>query len=149
MRKRVRKLCLGYFFEPSNWLNSLNSLKIIIVHVNLFPFFLVYLFFVFHSFVLFFFLFLVYKLSFFSLPFFIFIFCFHWRQNMCRWCSLTAVKRHGWKIISKQITTPCALYRSTGSYKINPCSMSMVWRVFREITDVEEKRQIFGTIVCN
>lgn len=97
----------------------------------------------------FFFSFLVHKLSFFSLLFFIFIFCFHWRQNMCRWCSLTAVKRHGWKIISKQITTPYALYRSTGSYKINPCSMSMVWRVFREITDVEEKRQIFGTIVCN
>ena len=36
------------------------------------------------------------------------------------------VKRRGWKIISKQITTPYALYRSTGSYEINPCSTG-VW----------------------
>lgn len=143
IKKRVKISCRGAFsFELLELIKRFIGSKITISQIVrpfpfLFPFLLIaadcnYILFFFFS----------------SLRDFSFIFGFfvslHWRQNIYiyihSWCSLTTIKRRGWKIISKQITTPYALYRSTGSYEINPRSTSMVWRVFREITDVEEKR---------
>lgn len=142
IKKRVKISCRGAFsFELLELIKRFIGSKITISQIVrpfpfLFPFLLIaadcnyILFFFFRLFVIFR-SFLVFLSLFTDVKIYIYIHS---------WCSLTTIKRRGWKIISKQITTPYALYRSTGSYEINPRSMSMVWRVFREITDVEEKR---------
>lgn len=151
IKKRVKISCRGAFsFELLELIKRFIGSKITIsqiVHPFPFPFpfllivtdynyilfyflFFFRLFLIFRSFLVFFFL----SLSLLTSKYI----------HIYSWCSLTTIKRRGWKIISKQITTPYALYRSTGSYEINPRSTSMVWRVFREITDVEERSGRFS-----